>query len=183
MAERVPALGAAHPPRLRGSLRRLQTDHIDVYQMHHVYREATWDEIWQAFETLVQQGKVIYVGSSNFAGWDIAKANEAAKARHFLGLVSEQCIYNLAERTVELEVLPACEDYGMGVIPWSPLWRGLLAGVLDGEVAKGTRRASSMVQDKLAATGPRSRRTRSSARSSASHRPRSRWRGCSRTRW
>ena len=156
------------------SLRRLQTDHIDVYQMHHVYREATWDEIWQAFETLVQQGKVIYVGSSNFAGWDIAKANEAAKARHFLGLVSEQCIYNLAERTVELEVLPACEDYGMGVIPWSPLWRGLLAGVLDGEVAKGTRRASSMVQDSSAATGRRSRRTRSSARSSASHRPRSR---------
>ena len=136
------------------SLRRLQTDHIDVYQMHHVYREATWDEIWQAFETLVQQGKVIYVGSSNFAGWDIAKANEAAKARHFLGLVSEQCIYNLAERTVELEVLPACEDYGMGVIPWSPLWRGLLAGVLDGEVAKGTRRASSMVQDKLGGHRP-----------------------------
>jgi aryl-alcohol dehydrogenase-like predicted oxidoreductase len=136
------------------SLRRLQTDHIDVYQMHHVYREATWDEIWQAFETLVQQGKVIYVGSSNFAGWHIAKANEAAKARHFLGLVSEQCIYNLAERTVELEVLPACEDYGMGVIPWSPLWRGLLAGVLDGDVAKGTRRASNMVQDKLGGHRP-----------------------------
>src|SRR4249919_1103447 len=130
------------------SLRRLQTDHIDVYQMHHVYRGATWDEIWQAFETLVQQGKVIYVGSSNFAGWHIAKANEAAKARHFLGLVSEQCIYNLAERSVELEVLPACQDYEMGVIPWSPLWRGLLAGVLDGGGAKGTRRAASMVQDK-----------------------------------
>ena len=114
------------------SLRRLQTDHLDIYQMHHVYREATWDEVWQAFETLVQQGKVTYIGSSNFAGWHIAKANEAAKDRHFLGLVSEQCIYNLAERNVELEVLPACEDYGMGVIPWSPLWRGMLAGVLDG---------------------------------------------------
>ena len=94
------------------SLRRLQTDHLDIYQMHHVYREATWDEVWQAFETLVQQGKVLYIGSSNFAGWHIAKANEAAKDRHFLGLVSEQCIYNLAERNVELEVLPACEDYG-----------------------------------------------------------------------
>jgi NDP-hexose C3-ketoreductase / dTDP-4-oxo-2-deoxy-alpha-D-pentos-2-ene 2,3-reductase len=129
------------------SLRRLQTDHIDLYQMHHVYREATWDEIWQAFETLVQQGKVVYVGSSNFAGWHIAKANEAAKDRHFLGLASEQCIYNLAERTVEMEVLPACEDYGMGVIPWSPLWRGLLAGVLDGD--QGARRSSSMVQEKL----------------------------------
>ena len=165
------------------SLRRLQTDHIDVYQMHHVYREATWDEIWQAFETLVQQGKVIYVGSSNFAGWHIAKANEAAKARHFLGLVSEQCIYNLAERTVELEVLPACEDYGMGVIPWSPLWRGLLAGVLDGEVAKGRGGHRAWCRTSSAATGRRSRRTRSSARSSASHLPRSRWRGCSRTRW
>src|SRR5262245_30979798 len=128
------------------SLRRLQTDHIDIYQMHHVYREATWDEIWQAFEHLVQQGKVLYVGSSNFAGWHIAKANEAAKARHFLGLVSEQCIYNLAARAAEYEVLPACEDYGMGVIPWSPLWRGLLAGVLD---AEGGRRSSSMVQEAL----------------------------------
>jgi aryl-alcohol dehydrogenase-like predicted oxidoreductase len=128
------------------SLRRLQTDHIDLYQMHHVYREATWDEIWQAFDTLVQQGKVLYVGSSNFAGWHIAKANEAAKARHFLGLVSEQCIYNLAARAAEYEVLPACEDYGMGVIPWSPLWRGLLAGVLE---AEGGRRSSSVVQDAL----------------------------------
>jgi aryl-alcohol dehydrogenase-like predicted oxidoreductase len=134
------------------SLRRLQTDYIDVYQMHHVYREATWDEIWQAFETLVQQGKILYVGSSNFAGWHIAKANEAAKARHFLGLVSEQCIYNLAERTVEMDVLPACQDYGLGVIPWSPLWRGLLGGVLEGE--KAGRRGSSMVQDKLEEVRP-----------------------------
>ncbi|MEX2421041.1 MAG: aldo/keto reductase, partial [Actinomycetota bacterium] len=114
------------------SLRRLQTDHIDLYQMHHIDRAAPWDEVWQAFETLVQQGKVLYVGSSNFAAWHIAKANEIAKTRHFLGLVSEQCIYNLAARMVELEVLPACADYGMGVIPWSPLWRGLLAGVLEG---------------------------------------------------
>jgi aryl-alcohol dehydrogenase-like predicted oxidoreductase len=134
------------------SLRRLQTDYIDMYQMHHVYREATWDEIWQAFETLVQQGKILYVGSSNFAGWHIAKANEAAKARHFLGLVSEQCIYNLAERTVEMDVLPACQDYGLGVIPWSPLWRGLLGGVLEGE--RAGRRGSSMVQDKLEKVRP-----------------------------
>ena len=117
--------------------------------MHHVDRDAPWDEVWQAMETLVQQGKVIYVGSSNFAGWHIAQANEAAKDRHFLGLVSEQSLYNLAERNVELEVLPACEDYGLGVIPWSPLWRGLLGGVLDGGGDKGARRSSSMVQDKL----------------------------------
>jgi aryl-alcohol dehydrogenase-like predicted oxidoreductase len=130
------------------SLKRLQTDHIDLYQMHHIYREAAWEEIWQAFEVLVQQGKVLYVGSSNFAGWDIAQANEIARDRHFLGLVSEQCLYNLNDRMSELEVLPACDAYGMGVIPWSPLAGGLLAGVLG--TIEGGRRASDWVQEDLA---------------------------------
>ena len=129
------------------SLKRLQTDHIDLYQMHHVYREAPWDEIWQAFEGLVRQGKVLYVGSSNFAGWHIAQANEVARARHFLGLVAEQCLYNLNDRMSELEVLPACEGYGMGVIPWSPLAGGLLGGVL-GKI-EGGRRAGDWVQEDL----------------------------------
>ena len=129
------------------SLQRLQTDHLDLYQMHHVYRAADWAEIWQAFETLVQQGKVLYVGSSNFAGWHIAKANEAARARNFLGLVSEQCLYNLVDRMSELEVIPAAAGYGMGVIPWSPLAGGLLAGVL-GKI-EGGRRAGEWVQDDL----------------------------------
>jgi len=111
------------------SLRRLQTDHIDLYQMHHVDRAAPWEEIWQAMEKLVEQGKVVYVGSSNFAGWQLAQANEAAKSRHFLGLVSEQSLYNLAARTVELEVIPACRAYGLGVIPWSPLAGGMLGGM------------------------------------------------------
>jgi aryl-alcohol dehydrogenase-like predicted oxidoreductase len=110
------------------SLKRLQTDHIDLYQMHHVDRAAPWDEVWQAMEQLVDAGKVIYVGSSNFAGWHIAQANEAAKHRNFLGLVSEQSLYNLASRTIELEVLPACRAYGLGVIPWSPLAGGMLGG-------------------------------------------------------
>ena len=110
------------------SLRRLGTDHIDLYQMHHVDRDTPWDEVWQAMEVLVQQGKVIYVGSSNFAGWHIAQAGEAARARHFLGLVSEQSKYSLVERTVELEVIPACEAYGLGLVPWSPLGSGALAG-------------------------------------------------------
>ena len=122
------------------SLRRLQTDYIDVYQMHHVWRDAPWDEIWQAMELLVQQGKVLYIGSSNFAGWHIAKANEAAKRRNFLGLVSEQSLYNLNARTVERDLLPACEDYGLGVIPWSPLAGGLLGGVL-GDIDEGSRRS------------------------------------------
>ena len=112
------------------SLRRLKTDHIDLYQMHHIDRATPWEEIWQAMEKLVEQGKVIYVGSSNFAGWQIAQANEVAKSRHFLGLVSEQSLYNLAARTVELEVLPACRAYGVGVIPWSPLAGGMLGGMV-----------------------------------------------------
>jgi aryl-alcohol dehydrogenase-like predicted oxidoreductase len=111
------------------SLRRLQTDRIDLYQMHHVDRAAPWDEVWQAMETLVEQGKIIYAGSSNFAAWHIVQANEAAGRRNFLGLVSEQSLYNLMARTVELEVLPACRAYGVGVIPWSPLAGGLLGGM------------------------------------------------------
>ena len=110
------------------SLKRLRTDHIDLYQMHHIDRNTPWDEIWQAMETLVQQGKVLYVGSSNFGGWHIAKANEKALRRNFLGLVCEQSLYNLNARMIELEVIPACQDYGMGLIPWSPFAGGLLAG-------------------------------------------------------
>jgi aryl-alcohol dehydrogenase-like predicted oxidoreductase len=118
------------------SLRRLQTDHIDLYQMHHVDRNAPWDEIWQAMEKLVDDGKVIYVGSSNFAGWHIAQANEAAARRNFLGLVSEQSLYNLASRSVEMEVLPACRHYGLAVIPWSPLAGGLLGGTKSDDTAR-----------------------------------------------
>lgn len=110
------------------SLRRLQTDHIDLYQMHHVDRSTPWEEIWQAMEQLVREGKVLYVGSSNFAGWHIATACAGARARHFLGLVSEQSLYNLNARMLELEVIPACEANGLGLIPWSPLSRGLLGG-------------------------------------------------------
>jgi NDP-hexose C3-ketoreductase / dTDP-4-oxo-2-deoxy-alpha-D-pentos-2-ene 2,3-reductase len=112
------------------SLRRLQTDWIDLYQMHHVSRGTPWEEIWQAMETLVVQGKIRYVGSSNFAGWHLVTAQESAARRHFLGLVSEQCIYNLLTRHVELEVIPAAQQYGIGIIPWSPLHGGLLSGVL-----------------------------------------------------
>ena len=123
---------------VEGSLRRLQTDYIDIYQMHHIDRLTPWEEIWQAMETLVQQGKVLYVGSSNFAGWHIARANEIARSRHFMGLVSEQCLYNLTARMAEMDVLPACREYGLAVIPWSPLASGLLAGI-SGKEDKGRR--------------------------------------------
>lgn len=124
-------LSAVHIRRaVDDSLRRLQTDHIDLYQMHHIDRNTPWEEVWQAMDTLVAQGKVVYVGSSNFAGWHIAAACESARARHSLGLVSEQSLYNLTARMVELEVLPAAQEYGLGVLPWSPLGGGLLGGVL-----------------------------------------------------
>lgn len=114
-----------------GSLKRLQTDWIDLYQMHHVDHECPWDETWQAFDALVKQGKVVYVGSSNFAGWDIATACQEASKRGFMGLASEQSIYHLDNRMVELEVIPACREYGLGLIPWSPLGGGLLGGALE----------------------------------------------------
>jgi aryl-alcohol dehydrogenase-like predicted oxidoreductase len=129
------------------SLKRLKTDYIDLYQFHHVDRTAPWEEIWEACQVLVQQGKVIYVGSSNFGGWHIAQAQEIARNRHFMGLVSEQSLYNLNARTVELEVVPACKSYCLGIIPWSPLAGGLLGGVL--EKIESGRRAGEGVQKAL----------------------------------
>jgi aryl-alcohol dehydrogenase-like predicted oxidoreductase len=111
------------------SLRRLKTDHIDLYQMHHIDRSTPWEELWQAMEQLVREGKILYVGSSNFAAWNMAQANERAKQRHFLGLVSEQSVYSLRNRHIELEVIPAAKAYGMAILPWSPLGGGLLAGI------------------------------------------------------
>lgn len=121
------------------SLKRMQTDYIDLYQMHHVWREAPWEEIWQAYDLLIQQGKAIYAGSSNFSGWHIALANERAAKRNSLGLVCEQSLYNLLARRVEHDVIPACDFYGLGLIPWSPLAGGLLGGVLKGVDSAGRR--------------------------------------------
>jgi aryl-alcohol dehydrogenase-like predicted oxidoreductase len=138
-------LSALHIKRAaEASLKRMQTDYIDIYQMHHIDRNTPWEEIWQAMEQLVNEGKVLYVGSSNFAGWHIVQANEIAKNRHFMGLVSEQSLYNLKDRMIELEVLPACESYGLGVIPWSPLAGGMLGGAL--RKAQEGRRASENQQ-------------------------------------
>lgn len=126
------------------SLRRLQTDHIDLYQMHHIDRETPWEEIWQAMEQLVLQGKVLYVGSSNFAGWQLVQAQCHARERHFMGLVSEQSLYNIKDRMIELEVIPACRALGIGLIPYSPLAGGLLGGILEQE-SQG-RRASDRIK-------------------------------------
>ncbi len=147
-------LSALHIRRAcENSLKRLQTDYIDLYQMHHVWRDAPWDEIWQAMEILVRDGKVLYVGSSNFAGWHIVKANENASKRHFLGLVSEQSLYNLNARTIELEMIPVLLDYGLGLIPWSPLGGGILGGAL-AKAASG-RRASDQAQKRIEENRPK----------------------------
>jgi aryl-alcohol dehydrogenase-like predicted oxidoreductase len=135
------------------SLRRLQTDHIDLYQMHHIDRDTPWDEIWQAMEQLVREGKITYTGSSNFAGWHIAQAQAEASRRNFPGLISEQSLYNLSNRTVELEVLPACRALGIGVIPWSPLAGGLLGGTDD--PGRIVRRANKEHQERMEKHGPR----------------------------
>lgn len=129
------------------SLQRLQTDYIDLYQMHHIDREAPLEEIWQAFDQLRQEGKVLYFGSSNVPGWYIAQTQMFNQARGNLGLISEQCLYNLGERTVELEVLPAAERFGLGVIPWSPLWGGILGGVLKDQ--QGNRRKNQKAQERI----------------------------------
>jgi aryl-alcohol dehydrogenase-like predicted oxidoreductase len=128
------------------SLRRLRTDHIDLYQMHHVDRQTPWEEIWQAMGQLIDQGKVLYVGTSNFAAWHIVKGNAAARALGRLGIVSEQSIYHLNSRLVELEVLPMCASEGIAVLPWSPLGGGLLGGVL--KHAGSARRSSDFVRER-----------------------------------
>lgn len=126
------------------SLKRLQTDHIDLYQMHHIDRDTPWEEIFQAMEQLVREGKITYLGSSNFAAWNIAEAQMTAKQRNFLGIVSEQSIYSLRNRHIELEVIPACKHFGLGLIPWSPMGGGILCGVL--EKTKDGRRTREPLQ-------------------------------------
>ena len=135
---------------LDASLKRLQTDYVDLYQFHHVDRDTPWDEIWQAMETAVAQGKILYSGSSNFAGWHIATAQEAARKRNFTGLVSEQSIYNLLTRDIEVEVIPAAQANGLGIIPWSPLQGGLLGGVVRKE-RDGKRRLEGRAKESLEA--------------------------------
>ncbi|QNS04908.1 aldo/keto reductase [Streptomyces xanthii] len=139
---------------VEASLRRLQTDHIDIYQFHHIDRRTPFEEIWQAVDVLIQQGKILYAGSSNFPGYKIAQANEIAARRGTMGLVSEQCLYNLAERRAEMEVIPAAQEYGLGVIPWSPLHGGLLGGVLKKE-AEGSRRRDGRSASALESTSMR----------------------------
>lgn len=132
------------------SLKRLKTDYIDLYQMHHIDRATPWEEVWQAMEVLVAQGKILHVGSSNFGGWHMAQAQEKAAARNFMGLISEQSIYNLFQRDIEREVIPAALQYGIGILPWSPLHGGLLGGVIKKQ-SEGSRRLQGRSSEALEA--------------------------------
>ena len=135
---------------VEGSLKRLQTDHIDLYQMHHVDRSTSWDEIWEAFEILTQQGKITYSGSSNFPGWALVMAQAAAKERNFMGLISEQHKYNLLCRLPELELLPAARELGIGVMAYSPLAGALLTGnALNAEAGSRAALGKSYVEQHL----------------------------------
>jgi aryl-alcohol dehydrogenase-like predicted oxidoreductase len=125
----------------------MQTDHFDIYQMHHIDRNTPWEEIFQAMEQLIREGKITYVGSSNFAAWNLTEAFYKAKERNFLGIVSEQSIYSLRNRHIELEVIPACKNFDIGLIPWSPLGGGILCGVL--EKAKEGRRTREPLQQSV----------------------------------
>jgi aryl-alcohol dehydrogenase-like predicted oxidoreductase len=126
----------------------MQTDYIDLYQMHHIDRTTPWEEIWQAMEVLTQQGKIIYVGSSNFAGWHLVQAQQAAEKRNFMGLVSEQSFYNLVVRDIERELIPAAQHLGIGILPWSPLHAGMLGGVIK-KVNEGKRRLEARSAETL----------------------------------
>ena len=119
------------------SLRRLQTDHIDLYQVHHFDRDVSAEEFWGTFEKLVSDGDVLYMGSSNFPGWGLAKFQMQAWQRGFTGLVSEQTQYNLLNRIPELEVLPAAHNLGIGILAYMPLAGGLLTGKT--QSAEGSR--------------------------------------------
>ncbi|HUZ17321.1 MAG TPA: aldo/keto reductase [Spirochaetia bacterium] len=110
------------------SLRRLKTDHVDLYQVHHIDRRAQPEEFWGTFDLLIANGDILYVGTSNFPGWGLAKYQMHAQRRGDLGIVSEQCQYNLLSRWPELEVIPAARDFGIGIMPYMPLGGGLLSG-------------------------------------------------------
>ncbi|MEV0393480.1 aldo/keto reductase [Polymorphospora rubra] len=137
---------------VEASLRRLGTDHIDLYQMHRPDPATPIEETLSALDDLVRAGKVRYLGNSNFAGWQIADADWTARTRNLTRFVSAQNHYNLVERDAETEVVPACERFGLGLLPFFPLASGLLSGKYRrGESApQGTRLAEDRWARRLA---------------------------------
>lgn len=125
----------------QASMCRLKTDHIELYQMHHVAPEVGWDELWDAFYRLFMAGSIDYVGGCNFGARHLSLAQKCAAEKHILGMVSEQHKYNLLCRLPELELLPTALELGIGVMPYSPLAEGRLAGSrLGGNDGKSRRK-------------------------------------------
>ena len=119
------------------SLKRLQTDYVDIYQCHHVDRSVSWEGLWQSFDLLVQQGKILYAGSSNYAAWHLAQSQGVANQKGSVGFVSEQSVYSLMNRHIELEVAPACQSMDIGLLTYSPLAGGFLGGkIKEGETGR-----------------------------------------------
>ena len=142
---------------LAASLNRLCTDHLDLYQVHHFDRGISGEEFWGTLERTVADGDVLYIGSSNFPGWGLAKFQSLAVRRGFLGLVSEQTQYNLLNRIPELEVLPAAHDFGIGIMAYMPLAGGLLTGKPVSEEGSRTRALESEYGMRVGADNPQLR--------------------------
>jgi aryl-alcohol dehydrogenase-like predicted oxidoreductase len=142
---------------VEASLRRLKTDYIDLYQLHTPDVHTPIDETLSALDDLVHQGKVRYIGSSNFAGWQVADADWMARDRGLTRFVSAQNNYNLLEREVEAEVVPACEVYGVGILPFFPLAQGLLTGKYTGldDLPAGTRLGNDVERARSVMTAER----------------------------
>ncbi|HEY2259111.1 MAG TPA: aldo/keto reductase [Solirubrobacteraceae bacterium] len=126
------------------SLRRLRTDHIDLYQVHEWDGQTPLEETLSALEYLLQSGKVRYIGASNYAGWQLMKALGIARCEHLPRFVSQQIYYSLQERSAEYELIPLAVDQGLGTLVWSPLAGGLLSGKYrrDQDAPAGSRHLS-----------------------------------------
>jgi aryl-alcohol dehydrogenase-like predicted oxidoreductase len=135
------------------SLRRLQTDHIDLYQLHRPPLNMPQDETLRAFEHLVSSGKVVYIGASTHPAWLVMEALAISERYGWARYISEQPPYNLLDRRIENELAPLCQRYGLAILPWSPLAGGILAGryPLSGGIPEGSRgsRFGSLFTDRI----------------------------------
>src|SRR5512138_530314 len=137
------------------SLRRLQTDHIDLYQLHRPVMDMPQDETLRALDDLVHQGKVVYIGCSTFPAWKVMEGLAVSEKMNLVRFVSEQPPYNLLDRRIENELVPLAQQYNLAILPWSPLAGGILAGRYDEGIPDGSRGARSgpMFRDRISERG------------------------------
>ncbi len=137
------------------SLRRLQTDHIDLYQLHRPVMDMPQDETLRALDDLVRQGKVVYIGCSTFPAWKVMEGLATSEKMNLVRFVSEQPPYNLLDRRIENELVPLALQHNLAILPWSPLAGGILAGRYDEGIPEGSRgaRSGAMFRDRLSEGG------------------------------